>query len=67
MLKVYSFIWAFGVQGVQFLFVLLVQASELWQALWIISNKAKDRIAQKLLFFSHHVYLNHQKSNSMKE
>ena len=30
-------------------------------------TKAKDRIAQKLLSFSHHVYLKHQKSNSMKE
>ena len=30
-------------------------------------HKAKYRIAQKLLFFSHHVYLKHQKSNSMKE
>ena len=32
-----------------------------------IFDKAKDRIAKKLLFFSHHVYLKHQKSNSMKE
>ena len=30
-------------------------------------RKAKDRIAQKLLFFGHHVYLKDQKSNSMKE
>ena len=30
-------------------------------------GKATDRIAKKLLSFSHHVYLKHQKSNSMKE
>ena len=29
--------------------------------------KAMDRLAQKLVSFSHHVYLKHQKSNSMKE
>ena len=33
----------------------------------VLVYKAKDRIAQKLLFFSHHVYLKHQKSNSLKE
>ena len=32
-----------------------------------LPHKAMNRIARKLLSFSHHVYLKHQKSNSMKE
>ena len=30
-------------------------------------DKAADIIAQKLLCFSHHLYLKHQKSNLIKE
>ena len=36
-------------------------------AVCLEKDKAAVRIAQKLLFFSHHVYLKHQKSNLIKE